>query len=170
MVKLFSVLASIGMCLSAAAQGTFTYRFDWVGSSNLFHATFTVTQQDLNGQFQSDLFLSSMDVTTPLGRHYQQNANIEVSGDGRFIPWGLSFMLTDWTDQTQIDISGADGGFAYRTWGNIHTIGGPQGWSEDGHWNMTQLVPEPSVAALSILGTGCFLCFKRRARIGKDKP
>jgi hypothetical protein len=166
MVKLFSVLAAIGFCLSSAAQGTFTYRFDWHGASNLFQATFTVTQNDLNTHFQSDLFLSSMDVTTPLGRHYQQGGNggnVEVSSAlGQWIPWGLSFMLTDWTDQTQIDIYGVEGD-AYTTWGIIHTIGGAQGWSEQGYWQIIQQVPEPSIAALAILGLGIF-CLKRRAR------
>jgi hypothetical protein len=161
MRKFLAILAMLSLSLSAEAQD-FTVRFDWIGVSNLFRATFTVTEQDFNSRFQSDLFVSSMDVTTPLGRHYKQGGSVQVgSALGQWTPWGLSFIMNDSSDGSTLSIYGV-GTSSFSDWSIIHLFNGAQGWEEEGHWAVIQQVPEPSLAALAMLSSGVFLAWRRR--------
>jgi hypothetical protein len=162
MLKLLSAIAALCFCLSAAAQD-FTYRFDWHGFSNLFQATFTVTQDDLNTRFQSGLFLSSLDVFTPLGREYRQGSDVTVEASGQWRPaFGLTAVLSA-GDETGIELYGNHDD-AYSTAGFIHTLGNAPWVREYGYWQIIQQVPEPSIAALAILGLGMFFAAARRRK------
>jgi hypothetical protein len=159
---LITILASI--CLTAGAQN-FTYRFDWQGFSNLFHATFTVSQSDFITTFHDPMFWGTLSVTNPGGRVYTATMEGTQFAEGSFEPgWYLSVLLTDYHDNSQIDMVGGHiYGIPYTTAGFIYQLGTEYGgWKEDGYWSVVQQIPEPSIAALCVVGL-LVACIHRRA-------
>jgi hypothetical protein len=155
----------LALSTGAWAQGTFTYRFDWHGHSNFFHVSFVATEQDLATQFTSRLFLSSISLTNPAGDVFGPSA-VSLAEGTYSRGWYLSINFDDFQRGTQIFVAGgAMPDVPYYTAGFIHEIPmstGPS-WLEEGYWTMTQQIPEPSVAALGVVGTAVFLV-RRKAR------
>jgi hypothetical protein len=155
----FAVLLSIGLFSTNAALAQGTFQFTWHGNSNFFQASFQVTEAEmqLGASFNSELFYDSILVTSVSGITYTDtNRSGSVGGEGN--PFALGIGLFDFGHGTEVQIeAGSDlGGFIQEK-----PFSGPFLYTEGGHW--TELyVPEPSGAALLLLGGGIIALVKRR--------
>jgi len=163
--KLFSTVGILLLSIaSIAAQGTF--QFTWHGDSNYFQATFQVTGAEMQpgANFSSDLFLTSMSVTNPLGQTYH-GGDSSSSGSGSYIPWGLYFHLNDFQRNTELIVEGGGlSGSDHRTAGIMweQIMSAPNDlWFERGYWSVAQ-VPEPSCTTL--LGFSGLVLLYNKAR------
>jgi len=140
--------------VSSFAQGTML--FTWHGQSNLFQASFEVTQAEMQpgAQLGSSIFFNSISFTSSLsGVSYKYNSSLDPVGGG-LNPWSWGMILYNTQTGTQINVSGGE-----------PPIGAMQGliiehpfqpgqdfyYTEGGYWSYSA-IPEPSVAALSGLG------------------
>jgi len=154
------------LALSAKAQGTVL--FIWHGDSNFFQASFQTYYYEIapGTNFSSDLFLSSMAVTNPLGQTYH-GGDSSSGGSGSFIPWGLNFQLNNFQRSTELVI---EGGFIlgspYRTAGIIweQVMSAPDDlWFERGYWSVQQ-IPEPAVGSLAVVAAVTVFVSRRKYR------
>jgi hypothetical protein len=160
MGKLYSLLlCGLLWANSAIAQGTVL--FTWNGQSNTFQANFQVYYPEImpGSNFSSQLFLTSMVATNPLGQTYlAKDGNSD--GNGSFLPWNLAYYMPDFQRDTLLVFTGGGQfpGIPFRTAGDIREIG-PSGatlWYEQGYWTAVQ-IPEPSSVAVLIAGGLIFL-------------
>ena len=166
MAKLGYLLV-FGSLLANAAFGQGTFLFTWHGQSNLFQASFEVTQAEMQAgaPLGSSLFFNSISFTSSLsGVSYKYNSSLDPVGGG-LNPWSWGMILYNTQSGTQINVSGGE-----------PPVGAMQGliiehpfqpgqdfyYTEGGYWSFAA-VPEPSAVALSILGIGCLFLMRRRA-------
>lgn len=145
------------VCLFSAqiAKGQGTMLFTWHGQSNLFQASFEVTEAEMQpgARLGSPVFFNSISFTSSLsGVSYTYDSSRDPVGGG-VNPWSWGTVLYNAESGTQINASGGE-----------PPIGAMQGlivehpfqagqnfyYTEGGYWSYAQ-VPEPSVGALSAL-------------------
>ena len=162
MVRLVALLS---ICLlsreTAVAQGT--YVFTWHGDSNFFHATFQVTEAEMQPgvPLGSSLFFNSVSLTNPAGATYNYQAPQDAVVGG-LNPWAFGITLLDLTRGTELLISGAEPPIGAMT-GLIHEkpFSGGDLWYETGRWT-DAYVPEPSIPMLLGMGLAVYLLGTRR--------
>jgi hypothetical protein len=152
---------------SGLAQGT--VQFVWHGSSNLFQASFQVTQAEMSGSSLSgsSVFVDSISVTSRLsGVTYRYDVAQFDQVAGTVNPWSFFVIFYDSQQSTQLQMSGGEppvgamaGGFVEHPYLSSQTFN----YSEGGYWSYS-IVPEPSAIALVVLGAVVFVVCKRRGR------
>jgi len=153
-MKLLNLLFFLALPVASFAQGTFL--FTWHGQSNLFQASFEVTQAEMQpgAPLGSSVFFNSISFTSSLSAvSYKFNSSLDPVGGG-LNPWSWGMIIYNTQTGTQINVSGGE-----------PPIGAMQGliiehpfqpgqdfyYTEGGYWSFAA-VPEPSTAALSTLG------------------
>jgi hypothetical protein len=120
------------------------YLFTWDGNSNLFKASFEVTDAEMQpgANFTSSLFTGSISVTGPNGITYHDTGEGIVLGS--FSPFQLDCQL--WQDNNnsyiEVDAGPPNGMNGIISGNNVE---------EFGIWSFTY-IPEPSVTALLAIG------------------
>jgi hypothetical protein len=126
--------------------------FMWHGDSNLFQASFQVTlDETLPGSiFNSSLWTNSIQITSLDGLTYWASDQTPVAHiSGRFgPPLSFTYILADQNTESSLYVTVVSGqGAAINEISNL-----PNGrHGEYGFWSY-EVVPEPSVGALSTLG------------------
>jgi hypothetical protein len=112
-MKLFKLLIVLAFPAVSFGQGTFL--FTWHGQSNLFQASFEVTQAEMQpgAPLGSSVFFDSISFTNSLsGVSYKYNSSLDPVGGG-LNPWSWGMILYNTQSGTQINVSG--GGAAHRS-------------------------------------------------------
>jgi hypothetical protein len=146
-------LLVIGVLCAATQLVRADYLFSWQGTSNLFKASFEVTDAEMQSgaNFTSSLFTGSISVTSPNGITYHDTGEGTVFGS--FTPFQLDCQLWQDNNNSYVEVdAGPPNGMNGVISGN--NIG------EFGTWSFSY-IPEPSVTALLALG-GVAYFVKRR--------
>jgi hypothetical protein len=169
MVKSGLAALIIGFALFRA-NAEDTYLFTWHGDSNFFQASFEATQADLHlspsdPPVMSDLFRQTASLTRPDGITIREDwyAGLRLTGPG--LNDGMTLALRMGDDGPSVTAeSSAFPGYPSSMDSGPHGIGSryTQYWYETGVWTISE-IPEPSIAALSVLGVITFLARKRFA-------
>jgi len=154
------------VCLLSAqvAKGQGTMLFAWHGNSNLFQASFQVTQSETQPgvPLGSQVFYDSLSVTNPVGNVYHYDSSAMIAGC--LNPWAFGMTFFDFGRSTELFADGGEpprGGMA----GLIQEkqMSGPDLWDETGFWTAMS-IPEPSAITIFALA-GCTWLLRRRGGI-----
>ncbi len=156
LVVLFVVLSK-----QAYRQGTML--FTWHGENNYFQASFQITMDEtLPGSiFNSSLWTNSIQVSSLDGLTYRASDQQPVAHiAGRFgPPLGLTYILADQATESSITVAVVP--FQGAAISENSPL--PNGhYAEQGFWSY-EVIPEPSMVALAVLGAGALAIKKRRA-------
>jgi hypothetical protein len=141
-------------------QGTF--QFTWHGYSNVFQASFIVTDAEMQGApLGSAEFTNSVSVSSLSGITYNSHSD-DTLFLGNVNPWTLSFTFLDFNHNTEVFVGAVTfpiGGMA----GDIREkpMSGSDWFYERGFWTYSA-IPEPGSAVLLALGALCVLRRPRR--------
>jgi hypothetical protein len=160
MVKLRCLIALGLFCAKASfAQGTML--FTWHGQNNYFQASFQVTMDEtLPGSiFNSSLWTNSIQITSLDGLTYRASDTPTPFIAGHFgPPLSLTFIFADQNTLSRMEADVVPGQGAYM-FEDSPLPNGQHG--EFGSWSY-EIIPEPSIGALFILGASGFIIKKRR--------
>jgi hypothetical protein len=151
MVKLRCLIALGLLCAKASfAQGTML--FTWHGDNNYFQASFQITMDEtLPGSiFNSSLWTNSIQITSLDGLTYRAGDQEPVAHiAGRFgPPLSLTYILADQATESSITVAVVP--FQGAAISENSPL--PNGhYGEQGFWTY-EVIPEPSIATLSVLG------------------
>ena len=155
-----ALLALIGLCsVNAIGQGTML--FTWHGNNNYFQASFQTTMDEtLPGSiFNSSLFTNSIQISSLDGLTYRASDSPTPFIAGHFgPPLSLTFIFADQNTFSRMEADVVPGQGAYM-FEDSPLPNGQHG--EFGSWSY-EIIPEPSVAALSVLGVTSFITAKRK--------
>jgi len=154
------LLLALFLPLASFAQGTFL--FTWHGDSNFFQASFQITMDEtLPGSvFNSSLWTNSIQITSLDGLTYRASNQFPAPHiSGCFEPLGFTYILADQNTESSLYVTVVPGqGAAINEISNL-----PNGrHGEYGFWDY-EVIPEPSVAALSGLGLLTFIARNYKA-------
>jgi len=151
-------------CVFAAeiAKGQGTMLFTWHGNNNYFQASFQTTMDEtLPGSiFNSSLWTNSIQVTSLDGLTYRASEQKPAPYiAGHFgPPLSLTFIFADQNTFSRMEVDVVPGQGAYM-FEDSPLPNGQHG--EFGSWSY-EIIPEPSIGALFILGASGFIIKKRR--------
>lgn len=154
-------LFSFTLLLPFASFGQGTMLFTWHGQNNYFQASFQITiAETLPGSvFNSSLWTNTIQISSLDGLTYRASDQEPVAHiAGRFgPPLGFTYILADQNTESSISVSVVPGqGASIDEFSPL-----PNGHNgEQGFWSY-EMIPEPSITTLSVLG-GITYFAKRR--------
>jgi len=161
-MKIWKLVVLFVVLFAKQAYGQGTMLFTWHGQNNYFQASFQITMDEtLPGtRFNSLLFTNTVEITSLDGLTYRASNQFPAPHiSGCFEPLGFTYILADQNTESSLYVTVVPGqGAAINEISNL-----PNGrHGEYGFWDY-EVIPEPSVAALSGLGLLTFIARNYKA-------